>query len=156
MNDNAQRKTLHPKQLALNLGIIVLGIVVLFLLYSFIDNTFIHKPVEWRTGEGGRTASGEVIQLDVQNGCGVSGVAQRFTDYLRKRNFDVVQSSNYSTFNMEHSMVVDRIGDIASARKVAYALGIPENRIVQQINADYQIYVTVVIGRDYQQLNPYQ
>jgi hypothetical protein len=57
---------------------------------------------------------------------------------------------------MEYSMVVDRIGDIASARKVAYALGIPESRIVQQINADYQIYVTVVIGRDYQQLNPYQ
>jgi hypothetical protein len=156
MDAEARTKSLSPRHLALNLAIAALGLLVLFLLYSFIDSTFLHKPVKWTTEQTGTTATGEVIQLDVLNGCGASGVAQRFTDYLRKRHFDVVQSSNYHTFAVEHSIVIDRVGDLASAKKVAYALGIAEDRVVQQINKDYYIFISVVIGRDYQQLKPYQ
>ncbi|MBE0645963.1 MAG: LytR C-terminal domain-containing protein [Bacteroidetes bacterium] len=135
--------------------IALLAVVVFFLLYSFITNTLTDKPVDWTTDtpKNGEV-SAEIIQLDVLNGCGASGVAQRFTDYLRKRNFDVVQSTNYKTFDVEESLVIDRTGDLEAARKVAYALGIEDKNIVQQINPDYYLNVSVVIGRDYEKLKP--
>ncbi|MBR9978183.1 MAG: LytR C-terminal domain-containing protein [Bacteroidetes bacterium] len=151
----SKNKQLHPKNLFLNIVIALLAVVVFFLLYSFITNSLTDKPVDWttETPDAGEVVA-DIIQLDVLNGCGVSGVAQRFTDYLRKRNFDVVQSANYKTFDVEHSLVIDRTGDLATARKVAYALGIEEKNIVQQINPDYYLNVSVVIGRDYESLKP--
>ncbi len=149
-----KEKSLNPKNLVLNIIIAGLVILVVFLAWSFVSTTVVNKPVEWTTKQGGRTASGEIIQLDVLNGCGASGVAQKFTDFLRKRNFDVVQSANYQTFDVERSLVIDRTGDLESARKVAHALGIDEKNIVQQINPDYYLHVSVVIGRDYQDLKP--
>lgn len=149
-----REKSLTPKNLVLNIIIAVLVLVVVFLAWSFISTSVVDTPVEWTTRQGGRTTSGEIIQLDVLNGCGASGVAQKFTDFLRKRNFDVVQSANYQTFDVEQSLVIDRTGDMESARKVAHALGIDEKNIVQQINPDYYLHVSVVIGRDYQNLKP--
>ena len=150
-----KNKQLHPKHLFLNIVIALLAVVVFFLLYSFVTNTLTDKPVDWTTDtpKNGEV-SAEIIQLDVLNGCGASGVAQRFTDYLRKRNFDVVQSTNYKTFDVEESLVIDRTGDLEAARKVAYALGIEDKNIVQQINPDYYLNVSVVIGRDYEKLKP--
>jgi hypothetical protein len=155
MTTPRKNKQLNPKHLFLNIVIALLAVVVFFLLYSFITNTLTDKPVDWTTesAENGEVAA-EIIQLDVLNGCGASGVAQRFTDFLRKRNFDVVQSANYKTFDVEESLVIDRTGDLETARKVAYALGIEEKNIVQQINPDYYLNVSVVIGRDYDKLKP--
>lgn len=155
MTTARKNKQLNPKHLFLNILIALLAVVVFFLLYSFITNTLTDKPVDWttETAENGEV-SAEIIQLDVLNGCGASGVAQRFTDFLRKRNFDVVQSANYKTFDVEESLVIDRTGDLEAARKVAYALGIEEKNIVQQINPDYYLNVSVVIGRDYDKLKP--
>jgi len=149
-------KTLHPKVLLLNIVIVVLGAVVVFLIYSFVNTTLLNKPVEYTTDSEGFSPEGRVIQLDVLNGCGVPGVAQRFTEYLRKRRFDVVQSSNPTSFDVRESVVVDRVGDRASAAKVARALGIEEKNVQTQINPDYHLTVSVIIGRDYQQLKPYQ
>jgi hypothetical protein len=150
-------KTLNPKHLALNIVIALLGIVVFFLLYSFITNSFVSKPVEWTTeAQEKGNVSAEIIQLDVLNGCGVSGVAQKFTDFLRKRNYDVVQSSNYKTFDVQESIVIDRLGDLEAARRVAYALGVDEKNVVQLINTDYYLNVSVVIGHDYKKLKPFQ
>ncbi len=42
-----------------------------------------------------------IVQLEVLNGCGTSGIADKFTDYLRKQNFDVVQIGNYISFDID-------------------------------------------------------
>jgi hypothetical protein len=157
MTPAASSKSLNPKNLLLNIIIAILGVVVFFFLYSFITNTFVNKPVEWTTEAPAQGVGGtDIIQLDVLNGCGVTGVAQKFTDFLRKRNFDVVQSSNYKTFDVQESIVIDRLGDLSAARRVAYALGIDERNIVQLINTDYYLNVSVVIGHDYKKLKPFQ
>ena len=96
-----------------------------------------------------------MVQVEVLNGCGVSGIADKATDFLRKNNFDVVQTGNYSSFNMDKSLVIDRTGNKANAEKVASALGIDKKNIVQQINNDYLLDCSIVIGKDYFQLKPY-
>lgn len=96
----------------------------------------------------------EIIQIEVLNGCGVTGVADMFTDYLRNQNFDVVNIDNYVTFDINESMVIDRIGNMANAFKVAEALKINKKNVFQQLNDGYFLDVTIVIGKDYYKLKP--
>jgi hypothetical protein len=154
--DKSSKRKLHPKNLGLNIIIIVLGGIAVFFMYSFISSTFLHKSDDPHLGNGAALARGKVIQLDILNGCGVQGTAQRFTDYLRKRGFDVVQASNNRSFDVEFTHVVDRIGDRETAKKVAEALGVDTSRILVEINQEYFLNVSVKIGKDYQQLKPYQ
>lgn len=96
----------------------------------------------------------EIIQVEILNGCGVSGVADRFKDYLRKEGFDVVNVDNYIQFDVEETMVIDRIGNIANAKKVASSLKTKTDAVFPQLNDDYFVDVTIVIGRDYHKLSP--
>jgi hypothetical protein len=56
---------------------------------------------------------------------------------------------------MDKSIVIDRTGNKINAKKVAAALGINEKNIVQQINSDYLLDCSIVIGKDYFSLKPY-
>lgn len=93
-----------------------------------------------------------IIQLDVLNGCGAKGVGSRFTDFLRANGFDVVEMKNYKSFLVNQTLVVDRIGDLSLARRVAAALGVSEKNIIQQINPDYFVDLSVIIGKDFSEL----
>jgi len=142
-----------PRSLALNAVIAVLVILVGYLAYVLIERHVIQPPVD--TARSG-VAPGEIIQLDVLNGCGVSGAATTFTGYLRARGFDVVEIRNYKTFDVDESLVIDRTGNLKNAEKVAYALGVKKQNIVQQLNQDYYVDVSFVIGKDYHSLKPSQ
>ena len=96
----------------------------------------------------------KVIQLDVLNGCGAKGAGAKFTNFLRGSGFDVVEMKNYSSSRVGRTLVIDRVGNLAAARRVAAALGVAGSNVVQQINPDYFVDVSVVIGEDYPSLNP--
>jgi hypothetical protein len=95
----------------------------------------------------------EPIQIEVLNGCGVTGVAARFTDYLRANDIDVVRTDNYETFNVLKTVVVDRRGRIKSGIRVAKILGLGEERVLQEVNEAYLVDVTLILGKDYRQLD---
>jgi len=44
---------------------------------------------------------------------------------------------------------------LTAAQRVARALGVKEGNVIQQINPDYFVDVSVIIGKDFTQLNPY-
>jgi hypothetical protein len=138
---------LNIKNSVLNSIIVILSILVLYLLYTFISHNFLRPPVSSADGN-------KVIQVDVLNGCGTSGVAVKFTEFLRARGFDVLEMGNYKSFDVEESIVLDRIGNIEIAKKVANAIGINEKNIIQQLSNDSYIDCTIVIGRDYKNLKP--
>lgn len=94
----------------------------------------------------------KVIQLDVLNGSQIKDAAAHVTRYLRSGGFDVVEMKNYKMTNVHKTVVVDRIGDLLSARRVAKELGVGEQNVVQQINPDYFVDVSVIIGEDYHSL----
>lgn len=135
----------------LNAVIILLAVVVGFLSYSLIRRHVIAPPVE-TTGSG--TSEGGVIQINVLNGCGVDGAASRCTTFLRDRGYDVVEIRNYKTFDVDESLVIDRTGNLTTAEKVAYALGIRKTNVIQELNPDYYVDVSVVVGRDFSSLKP--
>ena len=142
-----------PRSLTLNAVIVLLVVLVGYLAYALIERHVIQPPVD--TARHG-VASGEIIQIDVLNGCGAPGAATTFTGYLRARGFDVVEIRNYKTFDVDESLVIDRTGNLKNAEKVAYALGIKKQNIVQQLNQDYYVDVSLVVGKDYHSLKPSQ
>lgn len=145
---------LHPfRRFGVKALVGILVLVVGLLAYSFVTRSFIAPPVDPTRGPGN---PGRVIQLDLLNGCGVAGAASNVTRYLRARGFDVVEVKNYRTFDVRYSLVIDRSGNRELARKVAYALGIEDKNVIQQISPDYFVDVSVVLGKDYASLKPYQ
>lgn len=134
----------------LNSIIIVLCLIISFMILSVV--TKFQKFEETANEEGKKKSAADIVQLEVLNGCGVLGVADKFTEYLRKKNFDVVQVGNYISFDIDKTLIIDRTGNVANAEKVAGFLGIDESSIIQQINNDYFLDVTLVIGKDYGQL----
>ena len=140
--------------LFLNLIIVLLGILILYMSYSLYIKLAGHGGNKL-DAEGNKTR-GKIIQVEVLNGCGVSGTADKFTEFLRSRKFDVVGIGNYTSFDIEKTMVIDRTGNMESAYKVAAALGIDKKNVIQQVNDNYFLDVSLVIGKDYNKLKPYK
>ncbi len=136
--------------LFLNITIIVLVLIVGFLAYSLFAKIKASSEIE----NIQKQKSTAMIQVEVLNGCGVTGVADKFTDFLRKQHFDVVQEGNYRSFDVDNTLVIDRTGNLQVAEKVAEALGVKKKNVIQQVDKDYLLDVSVVIGRDFNSLNP--
>lgn len=92
-------------------------------------------------------------QVEVLNGCGVSGIAAQAQEYLRDLDFDVVNVDNATAFDYEETLVIDRGGDERIARRVARLLG--TDNVIRQIRPELMLQVTVILGRDYRTLKPY-
>lgn len=138
--------------LFLNVAIFLLGAIIIFMIYS-IYVKLANPTVDVESNTQTQNPS-EIIQVEVLNGCGVGGVADRFTDFLRVNNFDVVNIGNYIRFDMDETLVIDRIGNMANAYKVAKSLSVKNENVIQQLNNDYFLDVSIVIGRDYFTLQP--
>lgn len=136
----------------LNIIIFLLAALIIFWSYSiFVKISDVEPKIQTTQS---KDYPSTIIQLEVFNGCGVTGVADRFTDYLRNENFDVVNTENYITFDIDESIVIDRIGNMANAYLVAESLGINKKHVIQQLNDNYFVDVTVIIGKDYFSLKP--
>ena len=162
-NSNSSGFTHRFKNYSLNALIILLAAITIYLIYSFATRMSVSpsgnkKDIISDTSSVHitRQLSRQTLQIDVQNGSGVQGIANKFTDYLRANGFDVVETGNFSTSDMKTTMVIDRTGNIKNAKKVAGALGVPEKYVIQQISKDYLLDATVVIGADYVELNPFK
>lgn len=140
--------------IAMNTVLAVLGVLVIFLVFGLVTRFFAPRADPVRDANPAQLV-GEIIQVEVRNGCGVTGLAARTTMYLRRHGFDVVEVGDYRSFDEERSKVIDRVGDLASAMKVATVLGIPEEQVEQDIRLDYFLDATIVIGKDYATLRPF-
>ena len=134
-----------------------MALVVLFvvlLIGQLVTRTTSH-PV---SGEIDRpdmlVRKGERIQVNVLNGSGRSRIAMRFTDFLRARKFDVVHIDNYKDTNVNKTFIIDRVGDSASSKKLAYALGVEESLIQRDIDTEEYVKADIIIGKDFSRLKP--
>jgi len=103
----------------------------------------------------------KMIQIEVLNGCGKSGIAKIFEEYLRQQGFDVVNTENYRlmgkiNWNVPRSKVIDQIGNIEFAEDVAESLGIDDKYVSSNNNSSPVYDVTVVIGKDFDKLKGFK
>ncbi len=139
----------------LNLALVAAGLLAILLLYAF--GTRVLAPrVDPHREANVPDLVGEIIQVEVRNGCGVADLAGIATQFLRRNGFDVVETGNYERTDVQFSKVVDRIGDVESALKVARMMGIPEQRVEQEVREDFFLDASVIIGHDYKSLRPFR
>ena len=147
-----KKKVDIPKNLILNISIIILILINTVLGYT----TF--KAASLKFGNSADhlliDSAKTRIQVEVLNGCGVSGVADKLTDYLRANYIDVVNLGNYRSFEIENSIIISRNEKIKNAEEVAALVGLDESSIIQQLNSDYLLDVTFILGKDYRNLIP--
>ncbi len=125
------------------------------LVLSLVDRFFVHPPASpERADLKAPTRIEQQIQISVQNECGSDGVAMDFTYFLRKRGFDVVETTNGSKFDRPVTTVVDAAGNIQNALRVAEALGVSRKNVITRPDPHAYVDVEVLIGEDYNKLKP--
>ncbi len=161
MKENLRLKKLPDKlnikqstaNISLNIIIVLLAVIILYMSFSIFSKIDEKRQLDLQNQ---KNAKSSIIQVEVLNGCGVAGVADQFTNYLRQHHFDVVQMGNYISFDVEKSIVIDRTGNMANAFKVADTLGVSRKNVIQQKNNNYFLDVSFIIGKDFNSLKPYQ
>lgn len=129
--------------------------VVILLGWQFISRMWVKPPVSsTRERSDMLVKAGEHIQVNILNGSGVANIARTFTDFLRARQFDVVEMTNYKEKNVEHTFIIDQVSDTVAAQKIAYALGISPMRITHEPDSNAFVDAAVVIGKDYLTTSP--
>ncbi|TVQ04456.1 MAG: LytR family transcriptional regulator [Balneolaceae bacterium] len=142
----------NHNHLFLNTALGFLGVLLILLLIALTTRIIYPRIVTERASVDPALIT-NVIQLEVLNGCGVPGIATRYTDTLRRYGFDVVETGNFDHFNVNHSFVISRSGEMENARRVAKAIGIPEDRVLREQSPDFYLDVTLIIGSDFELLN---
>ncbi|MBN2029548.1 LytR C-terminal domain-containing protein [bacterium] len=137
-------------QFFIGLVLVIDMVLVYFIIRNCSSQAVV--PVEEPTVQ----AVPEILQIEVLNGCGVQGVAAQLTDYLRSQGFDVVKTDNFESFNVIETVVIDRRGNLENGIRIAKALGLGEERVLQEVNDAYLIDATLVIGKDFKNLNGWQ
>jgi len=147
----SQKKS-ESNTFALNAAIGFLSILLVVLLFA-LATRIVYPRIENRRAEDSSKLIGNIIQVEVLNGCGVSGLANQFTSILRRNGFDVVETGNFDSFDIEQTLVIARTFNTENARRVAEALGVEEQNILIEASEDFYLDATVVIGSDYKSLN---
>ncbi|MGM0587694.1 MAG: LytR C-terminal domain-containing protein [Bacteroidota bacterium] len=146
------KKQSRSPSFALNAVIGFLGLLLGVLLFALATRV-IYPRIQNTRAETPSNLIGNVIQIEVLNGCGVPGLANDFTDKLRRHGFDVVETGNFDNFDIDHTLVISRTGNMANAQRVARTLGIEEKHVIREESPDFYLDATIIIGSDFKSLN---
>lgn len=141
----AERKPLWPWVVMIALAVVVL-VAVASLVWRFVN-----PPVSPLTNEEDPRS---VIQVEVVNASGRPGAGRKVMEFLRLRGFDVVEIGN-DTVRPRRSVVIDRVGDRTSARKVAQSLGVADSLITTDLDSMRFLQSSIIIGSDLDNLEPF-
>ena len=142
--------------LLLNAAILAFGLLLLVLLYAFFTRTFSSTSSGDADDVSVAPAGGDIVQVEILNGCGEAGVARIVGEHLRGRGFDILEMGNHTSFDEPHSYVIDRVDDRAAALRVARALGIDTARVTRDVRPEYHLDASVILGLDYASLTPFR
>lgn len=93
------------------------------------------------------------MRVEVLNGCGVNRLAIKVANLLRKRGFNVVRIGDAHKKDFEETVVLERNNEnMENAKYFASRIGC-EN-IGKDIDAALFLEVTLIIGKDYEQIFP--
>ena len=152
--------------MALNAAITFAGVILLGFIYSFSQNQ-LHdgveikpiKPIIPNTSSQPILAKDiyihnpiENIKVEVLNGCGVSALASKTTEFLRTKQIDVINSDNADHHNYKKTLIIQRNEKVKSLKKIVETFGVyltDSTRIQILPDESLGVDVTVILGQDY-------
>ncbi|MEQ8523832.1 LytR C-terminal domain-containing protein [Gracilimonas sp.] len=152
MADTNGKSSSGTNELFLNAAIGFLS-VLLLVLFAALFTRIVYPRIFNERAELQSELISEIIQIEVLNGCGISGIANSYTGLLRKNGFDVVETGNFETFDLQETLIISRSGVMDNAYRVANALGVSEQNVIRESSPDFYLDVSVIIGHDFEKLN---
>jgi len=131
--------------------LVVAGTV--FVVFVLVELVFRAVPHDVDKTSTKRTVA---TQVEVLNGTTEVKAAQRLTEALRSGGFDVVDIGNYKSSNVGRTMVIARTEDKSAALSVASFLGVDKSCVFQRPDKNLYLDVSVVIGKDMNQLRVFK
>jgi hypothetical protein len=98
----------------------------------------------------------KIVQVEVLDGVGNMKVAQRMTDLIRRKGYDVVEMKRNGDGIAEKTIIFDHSGNYDTAKKLAKELGVAENKVFQKLDKNLYLDITVIVGKDYATLKDLQ
>ena len=148
--------------LTLNAAISIVGVLLLGFIYSFSQNTT-------HTGTSIQVAFPEIenhhrlavdvyednpiqnIRVEVLNGCGIKGLANKASNFLRLHQVDVIRADNADRYDYPNTIIIGRNENYESLKMVTQSFGISiDNKDHIKIEPDESlgVDVTVILGKD--------
>tara|TARA_B110000116_G_C16763617_1_gene549709 strand:+ start:526 stop:975 length:450 start_codon:yes stop_codon:yes gene_type:complete len=94
------------------------------------------------------------IETEILNGCGESGVANLFTNFLRFHNYDIIEIKNADNFNYEKTYIkINNESNLLLAKELVNLLAVDEENILIDKNLIWEL--SVIIGKDYKKLESF-
>ena len=155
---------IHKNNLLYNLVIIFLSLVIIGFIYSFFDSYNQDDKITYNNSKNLQDLliindyekkTGHRIRVEILNGCGALGLADKYSNLFRKNGFDVISSKNALNFNYKESQVIIRRGDKEFAIESAELMGIHANKIIEDYNKLLDCDVTIILGKDYNKLTSF-
>ena len=101
--------------------------------------------------------TGKKIQLKVLNGCGEKGVAILYTNFLRSKGYDVIEYSNAKNFDFNQTKLrIHKHDNSSFINEIINILSINPNQIEYDYNNNIFYEMSVIIGKDYKNLNSFE
>ncbi len=95
------------------------------------------------------------VSLQILNGCGKNGIADKFEKYLTGQKHKVTSTGNYKSFNVKYSFIICQNKKNKAVYTLAADLQIPKSRIkFKKVNSRSE--VIFVIGKDYYKFPPFK
>ncbi len=99
--------------------------------------------------------TGHRIRVEILNGCGAAGLADKYSNLLRENGFYVITSKNATNFDYINSQVILRQGEKELAIETAKLMDIPTNNIIEDYDKLLDCDVTIILGKDYNTLSSF-
>jgi hypothetical protein len=148
--------------LTLNAAISIVGVLLLGFIYSFSQNTT-HSgtpiQVTFPEIENHHRLAVDVyednpiqnIRVEVLNGCGIKGLANKASNFLRLHQVDVIRAENADRYDYPNTIIIGRNENYESLKMVTQSFGISiDNKDHIKIEPDESlgVDVTVILGKD--------
>ena len=142
--------------------ILCISTVIFFISYNktnSINENLLQKKVDLSSlinKTESEKLTGHKIQIEIQNGCGLKGVAKLYTNFLRDKGYDVIGFKNAPNFNYDNTELIIHKKDSSNfINEIVNILNIEPNFIRYNYNDNLFYEMTVIIGNDYNVLKSF-
>jgi len=99
------------------------------------------SPTQWTPHTG---------QIQILNGCGLTGVAEDMRSFLSKHGFDIVEFGNAPHWSYPRTLVLARTTNTRVAQDLGKILG--TDQVMTLLDSTQMVEATIIIGKDFYQL----
>jgi hypothetical protein len=100
--------------------------------------------------------TGYKIQVSIENGCGKSGIAKLYTNFLRKNGYDVIDYKNADNFDYKNTELIFHKRDYSVySNEIIDLLKINSEFVSYNYSENSYYQITLILGQDYNKISSY-